>query len=223
MERPSLNDYLYSLNHEWSTLSYLPVLSVKEIDAIDDNNIRMCFYLLYDYLEFYNYKKNKLINTHYNIYKDNLLLLASYFGKIKIIKYLLKRGFDINYKNVYAKNAYLHACIGGKLETVKYLEKKNINIYQLSSYKKENAYQCASNRPQIIEYLAYQCASNRPKIIEYLESKVLYLGHQKICSICYEIKDDKFITCKNNHIVHLKCQQLINRNRCLMCSARYLI
>jgi hypothetical protein len=208
MEHPSLNEYIYGLNHEWSTLSYLPVLSVKEIDTISDNNTRMCFYLLYNYLEFYNYKKNKLINTQYNKYKDNLLLFASYFGKIKIIKYLLKRGFDINHKNVYNKNAYLLACISGKLETVKYLEKKNINIYQLASYKKENA---------------YQCASNRPKIIEYLESKVLYLGHQKICSICYEIKDDKFITCKNNHVVHLKCQQKHDRNRCLMCSARYLI
>ena len=38
-----------------------------------------------------------------------------------------------------------------------------------------------------------------------------------------ENKDDKFITCKNNHIVHLTCQQSINRNRCLICSFKYLI
>ena len=209
MERHSLNEYIYFLNNcEWSTLSFFDVLSAKEIDTISDNNIRMCFYSLYGHLEFYNYKKNKLINTYFNRSRDNLLLLSSYFGKLKIIKYLLKRGFDINYKNSYGRNAYLYACIAGKLETAMYLEKKNINIYQLTVYRKENA---------------YQCAHNNLKIIEYLENKVLYLGHSKICSICYENKNDKFITCKNNHVVHLTCQQSINRNRCLMCSFRYII
>ena len=53
--------------------------------------------------------------------------------------------------------------------------------------------------------------------------KILYHDYSKICSICYENKVDVFITCKNNHIVHLKCQQQKNKDRCLNCSFKYLI
>jgi hypothetical protein len=106
------------------------------------------------------------------------------------------------------------ACYHGQVETAKYLENKNINIYGITN-NGLNAYQIAA---QIFSSKQY-----RHEVIAYLENKFLYKSYSKICSICYEIKDDKFITCKNNHIVHLKCQQLINRNRCLMCSAKYVI
>jgi hypothetical protein len=69
----------------------------------------------------------------------------------------------------------------------------------------------------------YDPTLNKSEIFEYLENKFLYFGYSKICSICYEIRDNKFITCKNNHIVHLKCQQLKNPYNCLLCSAKYVI
>ena len=92
---------------------------------------------------------------------------------------------------------------------LEYFLQSGHDIYT-KNYRGENAYMLAE-------------IYGRLKTSNYLENKVLYLGHSKICSICYKSKDDKFITCKNNHIVHLKCQQQKNRHRCLMCSFRYVI
>jgi ankyrin repeat protein len=138
---------------------------------------------------------------------NNAYLCAAYGGHINVLKYL-KNKFDIYCKNIAGINAYCMAAIANHINAMKYLESLNFNIYE----KNNDGYNI---------YESY-CAPYS-LVCEYLENKFLYLDHSKICSICHEIKNDKFITCKNNHIVHLKCQQKNDRNRCLMCSFRYVI
>ena len=262
----------------------------------------MYLYCFYNYPEFYNYKKKKLLDRCININGDNLLLLSAFIGHIHILEYLESRGFKINtkYKDVY--NVYCVAAKYDQLDTIKYLSKKYINknsinlsrAYLTASYyghldivkylqttdidsNIKNRYgnnvlltAITSGHVHLVQYFlqngydmyienryghdAYMAAAisghldimkyletlnnnininyynrhiiwnhARTDITDHLENKFLYRGYSKICSICYDIKDNKFITCKNNHIVHLTCQQSKNRNKCLNCSFKYVI
>ena len=139
---------------------------------------------------------------------NNAYLYASYNGQIDVLKYF-KNKLDIHIKNAFGRNAYFAAALKNNIDMMIYLESVNFNIYEKDN-NGFNVYQSVC-RPYIT------------KIPEYLENKFLYSGFSKICSICYGNKKDKFITCKNNHIVHLYCQRLKNRHRCLKCSFKYLI
>jgi ankyrin repeat protein len=161
---------------------------------------------------------------------NNAYLYAAAHGHIDVLKYFGNK-FDIHIKNRHVKNAYYLAALRNNIDVMIYLESLNINIYE-----KDNNY-CNVYDASLIKFDFWKTPINKyseyldgEKIREYLESKVLYNGFSKICSICYIDKNYKFlpcknifITCKNNHIVHLKCQQKHDRNRCLMCSAKYLI
>jgi ankyrin repeat protein len=302
-----MDTYIMAIKTSWDSLKSLAKLTNNQIKSIDNDCIRMYLYCYYDYPEFYNYKKKKLLNRYINEDKENLMLFASFIGNIDLIIYLEQNGLDINHKaknyadaylissklghihileylesrganintiDKWLHNSYILAARFNKLDVLKYLETKCVDKYKrncdgfnaylvaacsghvnilkyflqsnhdiyVKNYNGDNAYLLAATYGHLdaFKYLetldfdiyekykdnnmnAYQVASSRPKIIEYLESKVLYLGYQKICSICYETKDDKFITCKSNHIVHLKCQQSIYRHMCAMCSFRYVI
>jgi ankyrin repeat protein len=142
---------------------------------------------------------------------NNAYLCAAYGGHISVLKYFENK-FDIHYKNLAGENAYFMASGSNDNNVMIYLESLNINIYE------------KANTGHTVYDLWSRCGSVRGKnITSFLLNKSKYTGYSKICSICYEIKDDKFITCKNNHIVHLECQRQKDRNRCLMCSAKYLI
>jgi hypothetical protein len=217
-----MNNYIYiyttCLKDDWFKLRYLPVLTVNQIKVIDNDCIRMYLYCYYNYSEFYNYKKKKLLNRYINKYKDNLMLLNSFLGRINGVKYLESQNLNIHHVNSVNMNAYLCACRANNIELIRYLERKNINIYQ--KYNGMNAVQLLSYNTR------YNPKDGLSRLHLYLVNKYTYVKHSKICIICYNYnnsKNDKFITCKNNHIVHLICQAEKDRYRCLMCSAKYLI
>jgi len=187
---------------------------------------------------------NGLDINYKNKSNANAYLFASQYGQIEMLKYLDTTTIDKNIKDINGNNAYLYAAAHGHMDIVKYFENK-FDIHNKNMFG-ENAYFLAakSHNFDLLRYLEslnfniYEKNNNGHNVYEafevfsrifgnrihkYLENKVLYKSFSKICSICYEIKDDKFITCKNNHIVHLKCQQLKNRHKCQMCSFKYLI
>ena len=168
-------------------------------------------------------EQNGLNINHKSESEENCYLMAAKYGHIHVLEYLESRGFDINVEDKWSNNSYILASCYNKLDVLKYLDAKCINKHK-KDCKGFNAYLVATTQKNIniVKYLETMCIDTnariksgenaymlaeihgRLKTSNYLENKVLYLGHSKICSICYKSKDDKFITCKNNHIVHLK-------------------
>jgi hypothetical protein len=206
-----MDEYITCLKLQWDDLKVLPILTVEQINVLDNDCIRMYLFCYYNYPEFYNYKKKKLLNRCIFKNKNNLILFSAWCGHLDILKYLILRGLNITYTNRYNQNAYMFAVYGGNIEIIKYLETINFNIYQIDYWSK--------NAHDKVNY----CLRDGMEIYMYFINKSKYDGYLKICSICYECEDSPFITCKNNHIVHLECQKQIDKNRCLMCSAKYLI
>ena len=207
--------YIEYLKNDWYKLKTLPILTAEQIKDCNNDCIRMYLYCYYNYPEFYNYKKKKLLR-YINIHKDNLLLFSAWCGHVSIVKYLILCGFDINYKNVQGNNAYMSAAYDHKSEMMMYLETTNINIYQCNTELK--------NACDILTcYENVSTKYSRSGMYRHIIDKIKYTGCSKICSICYEYKDQIFITCKNKHIVHLECQAERNKNKCSMCLAKFLI
>ena len=122
--------YIEYLKNDWYKLKTLPILTVEQIKDCNNDCIRMYLYCYYNYPEFYNYKKKKLLR-YINENKDNLMLLVSFLGRLADVKYLELYGLSLHHVNAVNMNAYLCACrISNNIELIKYLEKKNINIYQ---------------------------------------------------------------------------------------------
>jgi len=212
-----MDRYIKCLKSRWYDLKNFPILTVEQIKDYNNDCVRMYLFCYYNYPEFYNYKKKKLLNRYITRNKDNLILFSAWCGHLNIVKYLIASGLNINHTNNHGFNAYMCAANNHKYEMMIYLETTNINIYQ-RNHKLENACdimcEMYGDRSRMIIHL---------EIYKHIINKTKYIGVSKICSICYECKNDIFITCKNNHIVHLICQADKDRNRCLMCSARYLI
>jgi len=199
-------DHELCLKGEWNRIQHLPVLTIDQIKDINDDCTRMYLLCYYNYPEFYNYTEKLQLSRHITDMNYNLIIFAAYVGNLKALQYLYSKGVDFNYKPVDNVNAYMVACTKNNIELLKFLETTNIDIHQVSKYGTAYSFSCIGITART-----------------YLENKFLYTGFSKICSICYEIKDDKFITCKNNHVVHLKCQKEKGINRCLMCSSKYLL
>jgi hypothetical protein len=197
----------------------LPILTVEQIKVLDNDCIRMYLFCYYNYPEFYNYKKKKLLNRYITRNKENLILFSAWCGHLNIVKYLIVSGLNINHKSMSGNNAYMYAFYNSKIEIVKYLETTNINIYQRDIwFRTICGALCKHNYSGDRSTMFKQSETYRHVI-----NKIKYSGYSEICSICYECKGDIFITCKNNHIVHLECQIQKDENRCLMCPAKYLI
>jgi hypothetical protein len=195
------------LKEKWYYLKHTPALTVEQIKTIDNDCIRMYLYCYYNYPEFYNYKKKKLLNRYINKDKENLLLFSAWCGHLDILKYLIISGLNINHTNKHGSNAYIQSGYNNNIEVMKYLETTNINIYQRDIYSHN-----VCDKVNL-------CSD----VYKYILNKIKYTGYSKICSICYSSSYYIFIACKNNHIVHLDCQRRKNKNKCLMCSAKYLI
>ena len=200
--------YITNLKASWHRLNNMPILTVEQIKDCDNDCVRMYLFCYYDYPEFYNYKKKKLLNRQINDYKQNILLMSAWCGHLNILKYLVSCGLDSNYETPCRHNAYMFAACNGKIEMMKYLETININIYVRDNDSGDSVCEMVPLHSEI--YI-------------YIMNKSKYTGYSKICSICYEDIDDMFITCKNNHIVHLDCQIQKDKNKCLMCSTKYII
>ncbi len=116
-----MNVYIYSIKYYWEQLSKLPKLSVKDIAKVDEP-IRMYCYACYGYLEMLNNYDFSQLSLKFSSNGNNLLFMAAYFGNIKLIKYLVIRGFNIYLKNNYNENVFLKALYNKdvNIKTLKY-------------------------------------------------------------------------------------------------------
>jgi ankyrin repeat protein len=139
-------EYIDSLHYLSQDIYKLPKLSKEDIYLKTISNIEklflFAFYEHYDVLDKFDIKELNYSGI-YNYYK-NILMIAAYYNKIRLIKYLLARGIDIN--NESGQNAYLFACINinVKIKVLKLLETTNyytrnpfiIYMYNCQSYPK---------------------------------------------------------------------------------------
>ena len=154
------------------------------------------FYEYYDELDKFDINSLKF----YGLYKfdKNLLMIAAYYNKIRLIKYLISRGVNVNISNYYGCNAYLYAAKNAniKIKTLKLLEDNGANIHKKNSTK-NNAFLFAicSNNIKVLEYLksrgidiyilnqwkenAYFYTQNIKKI-KYLEANGLNIHYKHI-------------------------------------------
>lgn len=74
---------------------------------------------------------------------DSALILASRFGRLKLVWELIKIGVNIHEQNLDGKNAYIAACINGHIDVIGLLLSKGANIH-CPDYKGANALMHAS-------------------------------------------------------------------------------
>ena len=108
--------YITNLKASWHRLNNMPILTVEQIKDCDNDCVRMYLFCYYDYPEFYNYKKKKLLNRQINDYKQNILLMAVWCGHLNILKYLVSCGLDSNYETLSRQNAYMFAACMEKVK-----------------------------------------------------------------------------------------------------------
>jgi ankyrin repeat protein len=164
---------------------------------------------LFGFYEYYDELDKFDINSlnFYGLYKygKNILMIAAYYNKIRLIKYLLARGVDINIFNESGQNAYLIALNNAniKIKTLKLLEDNGINIYKIDKYK-DNAFMTAiiyNIRPKI-------------KILEYLKSRsinihMLNLWKENAYFYTGNIKTIKFLEINDLNIHYKRCNDNI--------------
>lgn len=110
----------------------LPRLSKEDINNLklprDEKLFLFGFYEHYNELN--NYDIKELDNIIPGYLNKNLLMCAAFYNKIKLIKYLIARGININ-DNVYF---YVLKNPNVKLKTLKLLENNGINIHKIDKY-----------------------------------------------------------------------------------------
>ena len=60
--------------------------------------------------------------------EDSLLAAACYTNSLKIVKYLVDNGADINFKDDFGKSCFMIACSEGKLNIAQFLLSRGANI-----------------------------------------------------------------------------------------------
>ena len=153
--------HIYSLKYLTLKIYELPKLSREAIKKkhISARLFLFGFYEYYDELD--NYTVNQLNKIKINIYGRNILIMAAYYNKIRLIKYLLGRGVDINISTNYNWNAYMYACSNNniKIKVLKLLENNGANIQKIEV----NGYNI---------FLLVLCAVKQQiKVLEHLKSK----------------------------------------------------
>lgn len=155
------------------------------------NNIKMMKHLEKIGYDIRNFKAN------INLY----LTIASQNGNFKMLKYLVKKGLNINAKHEYesnlfnkhsGENLYIWAisCEKNKckIKILKYLENIGINIYSSNKYE-SNAYDAA-------------LFFNQYKIIKFLETKDFHFKNYKKIKLypkTFSCEQIKFISYKLNY------------------------
>jgi ankyrin repeat protein len=201
-------EYIESLNILSQEIYKLPKLSIEDIclEQIPDSNKKYLygFYEYYDELDKFNIKELNHFNN-YGFYNKNILMIASYYNKIRLIKYLLARGIDINISNKSGYNSYLFHCLNNyvKIKTLKLLEDNGANIHKISDFK-YNAFLFAiySNKRKII------------KVLEHLKSKFIdiYKINYRGCNACFyahNVKIFKYLE-SNGFNIHIKDTDNLN-------------
>jgi ankyrin repeat protein len=229
--------------NNWSNLKYEPKLELNEIEKLTDNIIKIYLFCYYGYID--QLYKYDLLNLKMPINKnnDNLYLLASYCGHIKVMEYLENKGVDEKIKNNNGNNAYLFASWGGHIKVMEYLENKGFDI-TIKNKDGKDAYLLASycGHIKVMEYLenkgfditiknnngnnAYLLASwgGHIKVMEYLENKKYkkYITEtHDDCIVCMSNDNGKYIRCKFMHDIHMECQKKSCKSYCLVCFTEY--
>jgi hypothetical protein len=145
----------------------LPKLSKEDIclkTHSDYEKIILCgFYEHYEILDTYDIDALNTFGINNDIYNfgKNLLMIAAHYNKIRLIKYLLARGIDINISNKSGYNAYLF-----------YFSNPNIKIKVLKLFKTAKLLGTKdynTNNPFII-YMSNCHFNQKIRILEYLKS-----------------------------------------------------
>ncbi len=125
-------EYIYSIIQLNGKIYELPRLSKEDINNFElSHNEKLFLFGFYEhYNELNNYDIKELDNIILGHSKINLLMCAAFYNKIKLIKYLIARGININY-NVYF---YVLKNPNVKLKTLKLLENNGINIHKIDNY-----------------------------------------------------------------------------------------
>jgi ankyrin repeat protein len=132
-------EYINLLDFLSQDIYKLPKLSKKDIclEPIPDSTkiILFGFYEYYDELDKFDIEALNHFNMS-GFFNINILMIAAYYNKIRLIKYLLARGVDINMSNKSGYNAYLFATsnFNVKIKVLKLLEDNGINIHKINDY-----------------------------------------------------------------------------------------
>jgi len=113
----------------------------------------------------------KLLFNYYQkiIYRDNMLICASEYGHLNIVKYVIKLGADIHVNN---NLSICYAAEKGYLYIVKYLIKCGANIHVNNEYALQKA--CYSRYLSIVELLLKNGADIHTNNDNALRSAVYY-------------------------------------------------
>jgi ankyrin repeat protein len=137
--------YIDSLKLLNGKIYELPRLSKEDINSLELSRDKKLF--LFGFYEHYNeldnYDIKELDNIILGCSNKNLLMCAAFYNKIRLIKYLITRGININIIDNNGKNAYFYALKNSdvkldnpkiKLKTLKLLEDNGINIHNIDNY-----------------------------------------------------------------------------------------
>jgi ankyrin repeat protein len=136
--------YINSLTLLNGKIYELPRLSKEDINNFElSHNEKLFLFGFYEhYNELNNYDIKELDNIILGHSKINLLMCAAFYNKIRLIKYLIARGININIIDKNVNNAYYYALRNSskleknkvKLKTLKLLEDNGINIHNIDNY-----------------------------------------------------------------------------------------
>ncbi len=179
----------------------LPKLSKEDIDLKQISDYQKIF--LYGFYEHYDeldtYHIDELDNYGIYNYNKNMLMIATYYNKIRLIKYLIDRGVDINMSNKTYINSYLFHCLNNyvKIKTLKLLEDNGANIYKISDYKYN-----------VFLFAIFYNKRQQIKVLEHLKSigidihTVNYWG-LNACYYAHNVKIFKYLEA-NGFNIHIK-------------------
>jgi ankyrin repeat protein len=130
--------YINSLTLLNGKIYELPRLSKEDINNLKlSHNEKLFLFGFYEhYNELNNYDIKELDNIILGHSKINLLMCAAFYNKIRLIKYLIARGINININDKNVNNAYYYVLKNPnvKLKTLKLLENNGINIHKIDKY-----------------------------------------------------------------------------------------
>jgi hypothetical protein len=139
----------------------------------------MFLYAIYNYTKELNQFDLNQINNELigNYRKLNILSFSAFYGKIKVVKYLISRNANLFVKD-YCNNIYMLAVEGGNLKMLKYLDTLKIIKEDYSFYFS-------------IDFDGFHISSlavasedfsnpNSLKIIKYLEKQGIYIENESL-------------------------------------------
>ncbi len=226
-------EYIESLNILSQEIYKLPKLSIEDICSeshTDYEKIFLCgFYEYYDELDKYDIKELNYSGMYW-LHK-NILMTAAQYNKIRLIKYLISRGIDINILDNSNHCAYIYALCSPnvKIKTLKLLEGNGVSIKNFNRYKNKYTY--------LLFVLLFN-KTQRIKVLEYFKSrfidihKINIFEYYNSCFYAQNIKIFKYLEANgsnihnkdtsNNNIYSFFCRYCCRPNNNILRLLKYL-